>query len=165
MCTTAKNYVVFYYFVCLARTLVGNGGSFLSTSFADKGMVAYVKVLVLCLCIAVGLHLADNLFKNKLRSLINYTVGSFAIIYLIYVCLIDLPRMGIVVILGAIALFAGVVLFTVDNYSKTNDNPADLGDVKEKYLVLGSSLLLFISIFLLNGPTELYVYNTADFVF
>ena len=57
LCTTAKNYVVFYYFVCLARTLVGNGGSYLSTSFADKGMVAYVKVLVLCLCIAVGLYL------------------------------------------------------------------------------------------------------------
>ena len=111
------------------------------------------------------LYLAEILFKNRLQSLINYTVGSLAALYLIYSCLIDFPRMGIVVILGSISLFAGVALFTVDNYSKTNDNPADLGDVKEKYLVLGSSLLLFISMFLLNGPTELYVYNTADFVF
>ena len=62
---TSKYYVIFFYFVCLARTLVGNGGSFLSTSFADKGTAAYVKVVVLCLCIAVGLHLADTLFKNK----------------------------------------------------------------------------------------------------
>ena len=162
---TSKYYVIFFYFVCLARTLVGNVGSYLSTSFVDKGLVAYVKVVVLCLCIAVGLHLADTLFKNKLRSLINYEVGSFATLYMVYSCLIDLPRMGIVVMLGAIALFAGVLLFTVDNYNKTNDNPADLGDVKEKYLVLGSSLLLFISMFLLNGPTELYLYNTADFVF
>lgn len=165
LCVIAKNYIVFFYFVCLARTLVGNGGSFLSTSFADKGTAAYVKVVVLCLCIAVGLHLADTLFKNKLQSLINYTVGSFATLYMVYSCLIDLPRMGIVVILGVIALFAGVLIFTVDNYNKSNGNPADLGEVKEKYIVLGSSLLLFISMFLLNGPTELYVYNTADFVF
>ena len=92
-------------------------------------------------------------------------VGSFATLYMVYSCLIDLPRMGIVVILGVIALFVGVVLFSVDNNAKTNGNTADLGDAKEKYLVLGSSLLLFISMFLLNGPTELYVYNTADFMF
>lgn len=165
LCTASKYYVVFFYFVCLARTLVGNGGSHLSSSFADKGLVAYLKVVVLCLFIAIGLHLADTLFKNKLRSLINYTVGSFATLYLMYACLIDLPRMGIVVILGVIALFAGVVLFTVENITRTNGIPADLGEVKEKYLVLGSSLLLFISMFLLNGPTELYVYNTADIMF
>ena len=165
LCSATKHYVVFYYFVCLARTLVGNGGSYLSTSFIDKGMVAYVKVGVLCLFVAVGLYLAEILFKNRIQSLFNYTVGSFATLYLIYSCLVDFPRMGIVVILGVIALVVGVLLFTVDNYSKTNDNPADLGDGKEKYLALGSSLLLFISMFLLNGPTELYVYNTADFVF
>ena len=51
LCDMAKYYTIFYYFVCLARTLVGNGESYLSTSFADKGMVAYVKVGVLCLSI------------------------------------------------------------------------------------------------------------------
>ncbi len=165
MCSTAKNYIVFYYFVCLARTLVGNGGSYLSTSFADKGMVAYVKVGVLCLFIAVGLYLAEILLKNRLQSLINYTVGSFAALYLIHSCLISFPRMGIVVILGVIALVVGVLLCIVDNITKTNDNPEESGDRKGNYLKLGSSLLLFISMFILTGPTELYVYNTAGFVF
>lgn len=84
LCETARHYVIFYYFVCLARTVVGNGGSYLSTSFADKEIATYVKVVVLCLCISVSLYLVERLFKNKIKSLINYTVGSFAALYIYY---------------------------------------------------------------------------------
>lgn len=68
-------------------------------------------------------------------------------------------------ILGAIAIVAGATLFIVDKHIAAGKNQLPAGNRKEKYLVLGSSMLLFISMFLLTGPTELYVYNTSDFVF
>lgn len=165
LCEAAGHYVIFYYLVCLVRTMVGNGGSFLSTSFADKEIAAYIKVVVLCLCIAGGLYLVERIFKNRLQSPVNYTVGSFAALYIIYSCLIDFPKMGIVVILGAIGIVAGGALFIVEKYMAAGKSQFFAGNKKENYLILGSSILLFISMFLLTGPTELYVYNTSDFVF
>ena len=131
LCEAARHYVIFYYLVCLVRTMVGNGGSFLSTSFADKEIAAYIKVVILCLCIAGGLYLVERIFKNRLQSLLNYTVGSFAALYIINSCLIDFPKMGIVVILGAIGIVAGVALFIVEKYMAAGKSQFFAGNKKE----------------------------------
>ena len=135
LCEAARHYVIFYYLVCLVRTMVGNGGNFLSTSFADKEIAAYIKVVVLCLCIAGGLYLVERIFKNRLQSPVNYTVGSFAALYIIYSCLIDFPKMGIVVILGAIGIVAGGALFIVEKYMAAGKSQFFAGNKKENYLI------------------------------
>ena len=116
--------------------MVGNGGNFLSTSFADKEIAAYIKVVMLCLCIAGGLYLVERIFRNRLQNPLNYTVGSFAALYIINSYLIDFPKMGIVVILGAIGIVAGVALFIVEKYMAAGKSQFLAGNRKENYLIL-----------------------------
>ena len=161
----AGYYIIYFYFVCFFRTLVGNGARFLSSSFADKTTRAYVKVGVLCVVVLIVLSVFLNITKELGQKFLDYVLGIFSTLCLLYTVLIDLPRMKIVVVFGIVSLVIGAILLLLKTKNKIIWLFKEEKSRKDRYVELSSSILFFCSLFFLTGPTELYVYNADDFVF
>lgn len=155
---------IYYYVICLFRTIVGNGTSYLGTSFADKTIRAYIKVGLLGIAVFLGIFLFLSLTKEKGREYMKLAVGIFTSLSVLYIVLIDLPRMRVVVVLGIVSLVISTIPVFIpvdDRWSKAPQK----NECKKRYIEIGTPIILFCSLFLLTGPLELFAYNFNDFVF
>lgn len=161
----ARFYIIYFFIICLFRAVVGNGAQFLSTSFVDKAIRAYIKVGVLGTVVFVAVWLFTKLTKEKGESYLNKVVVTFATLYLLYTVLVDLPKLNVIVVFGVIATLLGVILTALEIKGMLPWLFKQDKSIKKRYAELGVVVLLFCCLFLLNGPVELYAYNTSGFVF
>ncbi len=162
----AKFCVIYYYNICVFRTLVGNGAQYLGTSFADKTIRAYLKVGMLGIVVFLLLLFFLKLTKDRGQEYIQLVVGIFVALSLLYTVLIDLPRMIVTVILGILAMVISGLLILVFKDTKWSQIPKKGEDNdNSRYIEIGIPVLLFCTLFFLTGPLELFAYNMNDFVF
>lgn len=162
----AKFCVIYYYIICVFRTLVGNGAQYLGTSFADKTIRAYLKVGMLGIVVFLLLLFFLKLTKDRGQEYIQLVVGIFVALSLLYTVLIDLPRMIVTVILGILAMVISGLLILVFKDTKWSQIPKKGEDNdNSRYIEIGIPVLLFCTLFFLTGPLELFAYNMNDFVF
>lgn len=156
--------VIYYYIICIFRTLVGNGAQYLGTSFADKTIRAYIKVGMLGVVAFLLLLVFLKFTKDRGQKYIQLVIGIFVTLSLLYTVLIDLPRMIVTVILGILSMVISVLLIFVFKDTKWSQIP-EKGENNSRYIEIGLPVSLFCTLFFLTGPLELFAYNTNDFVF
>lgn len=156
---------IYFYAVVVFRTMVGNGRDFLSTSFADKTLRAYVKVGVLELAVFFIVFLFLKKTKEQGEKYIEKVVGIFAAECLLYIVLVDVPRMYVLTVLGGAALIAATLLYFLKNTKFVETLTTEKIGLRKKYVLLGIQILFFCVLFCLTGTTEMYVSNYQDIVF
>lgn len=155
-------YVIYYYIISLFRTIVSGGNGYLGTSFVDKSARAYIKVGILGVVVFVCVIVFFTFTKENGQRYMDLTVGIFSSLSVLYTVLIDIPRMKVVIVLGGISLIVAALLVLVWKEKKWLPEKEVC---TKRYREIGATVLLFGSLFLLNGPLELFAYNTNDFVF
>lgn len=161
----AKFYVIYYFFICILRTIVGNGNQYLGTSFADKTLRAYIKVGILGVAVFIGLLLFIKIAGEKGKEYLNLVLGIFSSLCLLHTVMIDLPRMKITMTLGLLALIISAFLILLKIKYKMVWLSKRESNIKVRLAEISVTILLFICLFLITGPTELYIYNAGNFVF
>ena len=161
----ARFYVIYYFVICQFRTVAGNGAQYLSSSFADKAIRAYIKVGILGVAAFAAIWLFTKFTKGKGENYLNKVVAIFSSLYLLYTVLIDLPKLSVIVVFGVIAILLGVILAALEIKGMLPWLFKQDKSIKKRYAELGVVVLLFCCLFLLTGPVELYAYNTSGFVF
>lgn len=163
--TSSAGFNAIYYFViCVFRTVVGNGAQYLGTSFVDKSSRAYIKVGMLGIVVFLLLFLFLRFTKEKGQVYVKLVVGIFIALSLLYTVLIDLPRMKVTVILGLVSMVMSALLILIPKDTKWSQIPG-ASECNNRYIEIGIPVFLFCSLFFLTGPLELFAYNTNDFVF
>lgn len=155
-------YAIYYYIISFFRTIVGSGNGYLGTSFIDKAAGAYIKVGILGVVIFLCVVVFFKFTKENGQRYMELTVGVFSSLLILYTVIIDLPKMKVVTVLGGISLIVAALLVLV---WKGKDPLPEKEECTKRYREIGATALLFGSLFLLNGPLELFAYNTNDFVF
>jgi len=156
---------LYYYVVVLFRTITGNGHDYLSFSFHGKTLQGYVKVAFLLVAVYVLTVVIESLLKEKYRIILEHTVGWFAVFNTLHIVLINQPSMMRISILGVISLV--LALFDIFVLKKNNTLELNLSIEKTKKhcRALGSVLTLYALLFYIVGPSELYAYNSEDFMY
>ncbi|MBP9996388.1 MAG: hypothetical protein KBT19_03830 [Lachnospiraceae bacterium] len=157
----AGYFAAFYYVVTAARTLLSGGSTYLSYSFYQKGVSAYAKVGILI----VVTYVAYCLLRRFVEKFVRYIIGSFASLMLLVTVLLGYPKMTAVVIIGIVSVVIGLIILATDKTCFIKWFAEGNADRKTKVKTIGSRMLLFILLFVLEGPTELYAYNKGDFVY
>lgn len=161
----AKFYLIYYFLICLFHTLTGNGAQFLSTSFADKTIRAYIEVGILGIAVFAAIGLFIKLTKEKGENYLDKVVVTLSSLYLLYTVFVDLPRMNVIVVFGGIALIVGTIFVLLETKGALPWLFKQEISIKRRYEELGVVVWLFCSLFLLNGPVELHTFNSNGFAF
>ncbi len=172
-------YSVIYYCVTVsARTVLSNGGDYLSFSFGGKGLSAYVKVVLLILLIYIFLTVIRLLFSKRRTDLCNkfeWLLMRFAAIMILvetlYIILVNWPDMyHVLAIAGVSACLALIDCL----YRKLQNLPYGVDYEEEKielkharniFIQVTIPLILYALLYIIVGPTELILYNKGNFVF
>lgn len=155
-------YAIYYYIISFFRTIVGSGNGYLGASFVDKSVRAYIKVGILGTLVFLCVIVFFKFTKENGQRYMELAVGIFSSLSVLYTILIDLPKMIVVTVLGGISLILAALLALA---WKEKDWLPKKGEYAARYREIGVTVLLFCSLFLLNGPLELFAYNMDDFVF
>lgn len=150
--------MLYYYIVSSFRMLQGHSSELLGQAFSDKGLVGYIKVLVLFFIAFIAIIIAPKTFKGRLVLLFEKTVEVFTFLQLITIFCYNIPTLFITTIQGIISLLIGVILLLIPH--KHNNQP-------EKRIILFdlSAIISWMFVFSLNGPAEIFSYNSSEFQF
>lgn len=151
--------LIFYYFISLVRTISGNGNDFLSFSFYGKGVRGYFKATILII-VVYAIHNALHRIKGEVYdSYVERWAGIFVVIVSLYTVIVGQQKLIVTTIVGVASLALALI-------GKRFENVSDFKiSIKDKYISFGAVLFTFSLLFFIVGPSELYAYNSSDFIY
>lgn len=161
--------LVYFWIVNLIRAVTSNSRVFLSFSFSDKGIVAYLKICILASVVYIAISVIQFIVDKKtkgtkrwIESILMMFSTTFIILYSLYVIMIAWPTIMAIVVIGVISAIVSLVyVFFKKNDIKQDKSPKDYFDLA----CLIVAILTYDLLFILAGPTELMAYNAGDFVY
>ena len=161
--------IVYFWAVSVIRAITSNPREYLSYSFSDKGMGAYIKICIFATAIYAVITLIQFLIakikpdmKHLTENIITRFSAVFILMYSLYVILIGWPNIMTVVVMGVISAIVSLICVLIQK--KDADKEKKEKD-KLDLACLIVALVTFDLLFILAGPTELMAYNAGDFVY
>lgn len=153
--------VYFNWVVIVFRVLAGNGNDYLSFSFWDKNLRSYLKLLLLILVAYLFVVVLNKLTKRFFDSVLVTFALYYVLFFGAYNIVVTLPVMKISLLLGVLSWVLSIATVAIFKY---HYSICDI-EKKHRYRVLISVFALYACIFYIVGPTELFAYNSGDFVY
>ena len=150
---------VYYYAVSAIRMLQGHSTELLGHAMKDKTITGYLKMLAFIVASWIVIYLIRRINKVIINDILEKAVSIFWLIQILTVICYDIPVLKLTVIEGLIAVFVAVLIVLSKKQYKedTNDN------IYKRTAFI--SLLAWSVMHALTAPTEIYAYNTQDFVY
>lgn len=148
-----------YILISVARTVMGNGKEQLSYSFYDKGGRAYVKVFVLLMAFYVANGALHYLIK-KYDEFEMRLIGCYVFLEAIRIVFIGNLTMHVTCVLLCLSFVGAIVsimFFKKDSISTDS--------MREGMSCIIIQIIAFCVQHLISGPTELYAYNSSEFIY
>lgn len=152
---------VYYFVITLFRTLQGNSSDYLSFSFYDKSLFAYIKVTCLCMVTYFIQYVITKKSVNKYLVILENIVAYYIALIVAFIVLVKYPNMKEALVLGIVSIVAYIICRIL---GKNGSEKKEIS-IKDRYLTNCSVMLLFVVMHYIVGPTELYAYNIGDFFF
>ncbi len=172
--------IVYYCVTVFARVILSSGSDYLSFSFLNKGIRAYIKAIFLMLISYFVFTMVRIVFEgkndNKRRNQFLFITRFAAMMVLVetmYIVLLGWPNMlrVLCMVLISVCLTVSWCIYERYRHGKGEDCSGPCVDNKikkterSKYLCIAIPLFLYILLYVIVGPTELMLYNSGDFVF
>ena len=152
--------VLFYFVICLFRSVMSDGNAYLTSSFGGKNCIGYMKVIALLAVV----YLAYTFVGFSFKIILQYALGIFSLLMFGCIICVSYPKMKIVAILGIISILGGLIFYLAKNTKVINFLIKEKKSDGKMYTI-AVRLLLFAMVFMIEGPIELYAFNQGDFVF
>jgi len=150
---------VYYYAVSAVRMLQGHSNELLGHAMKDKTITGYLKMLAFIAVTWIVIYLIRSVNKIIINDILEKAVSIFWLIQTITVICYDIPTLNFTVIEGLISAVAGVLIVLGNMQDK------DAGDNRADIMPAFVSMLAWSVMHALTAPTEIYAYNSGDFVF
>ena len=160
-----KNYIkesilyagIYYYAVCAVRMFQGHSTELLGHAMKDKDIIGYIKMTVFIIMAWLMVYLVRKIKSPAIHEIFEKTVSIFWMIQILTVICYDMTAISLTVIEGIAALVIATVL-TLFNKSKHETEKSNA-----KLAVI--SVLAWIAVHTMTAPTEVYAYNSRDFLY
>ena len=150
---------VYYYAVSAVRILQGHSNELLGHAMKDKTISGYLKMLVFIAATWIVVYLIRRVNKIIINDILEKTVSIFWLIQIITVICYDIPELKLTIIEGLVsAIVAALIVLS-------NMQDKEAGDNKAYIVPALTSVFAWTVIHALTAPTEIYAYNSGDFVF
>lgn len=163
-----------YYVVSTYRMLQGHGNELLCEAFDGKGIMAYIKVALLILAVEAIIVIARRIVKS-IADLCFEWCSIFSCVLLLYVACIGLAKLKAIAVLGLVALVVAIIVLVFAKKSidsqQTITTETLPKDAKQSNIEKNDRLNVILAVtawiitFVILGPSEIYAYNTSDFMF
>ena len=150
---------VYYYAVSAVRMLQGHSDELLGHAMKDKTITGYLKMLAFIVATCIVICFIRRINKVIINDILEKAVSVFWLIQILTVICYDIPVLKLTVVEGLIAVLVAVFVVLSKKHCKD-----DINDNIHKNATF-ISVLAWSVMHILTAPTEIYAYNTQDFVY
>ncbi|MBR6147729.1 MAG: hypothetical protein IKQ44_05125 [Lachnospiraceae bacterium] len=150
---------VYYYAVSAVRMLQGHADELLGHAMKGKNIAGYAKMLVFITASWITIYLIRRIRKEIINSIIYNTVWIFWMIQIMTVICYDMPTLKLTVTEGVASALVAIILSFLKHKEETATEKRT--DVMPALI----AVLAWIVMHAITAPTEIYAYNSEDFVY